>query len=460
MNNSDTGEVVETEIDAANVPEKVGEQLILSTGNSGMAKTIGKLDDEAYRPWGTSSNQGSNPASRSNSDTGSESGSKEICKGGPGKDVCGERVTEGVMCDKCGFWFHALCQQIPKPAVTALRRYKKLAWLCEGCRAELSVGLQSGSAEREVGKELKVLNQTLIEHIKLMEQAPKTQVDLKALEAKVGKLELSIQNHVKLVENSMREQERSAEDQLKVLKRTFENQNTQKASYADMLKSACTNVVKEVNSKLSEMPVISAQRNEAKTAHDMSCMLDSYLDKDRRKLNVVVHNLKEEPGETLTERSAKDQAAFQTVVKEGLKLNVRTVKSFRVGKKIPEKPRLLIVTIETLESKLDLLSKVSQLKDTRWQNIYINPDLTKQEREEGKKLRAELKSRREAGETNLTIRHGKVVQLATRDPKTLYQAQGTHTRPRNVHEDQGAPGSQEENRAARNNIPAEVPKRD
>ena len=164
---------------------------------------------------------------------------------------------------------------------------------------------------------------------------------------------------------------------------------------------------------MTRFPTLSV-RILAKTVQDMSCIFDSYLDKDKRKLNVVVHNLPEESGDTLAERSSKDQAAFQNIVKEGLKLRIHSTKSFRAGKKIPERPRLLIVTMDTLEAKLDLLSKVPQLKDTKWSNIYINPDLTKEEREEGRKLRAELKSRRQAGERNLTIRRGRVVSLPPR----------------------------------------------
>ena len=44
-------------------------------------------------------------------------------------------------------------------------------------------------------------------------------------------------------------------------------------------------------------------------------------------------------------------------------------------------------------------------------NIYVNPDRTKEEREQGKKLRQELATRRENGEENLVIRRGKIIPL-------------------------------------------------
>ena len=198
-----------------------------------------------------------------------------------------------------------------------------------------------------------------------------------------------------------------------LIKRSFVEQNSQKASYADMLKSTCTNVVKEVNAKLETLPhsVNQNTMNRPDAVRDISQVFDNYMDKDKRKLNVVVHNLPEEPGETLAEQSANDQAAFQGMLREALKLNVSTTKAFRAGKKLPDRPRLLIVTVSSLEAKLDLLKMASQLRNTNWSNVYINPDLSKHEREEGKKLRAELRARRQAGETNVTIRHGRVVQI-------------------------------------------------
>ena len=61
-----------------------GEELPgLSTGATGMTttiKTVGKLSDVAYQPWGTNSN----PTSRTNSDVGSDP-DKAMCKVGPGR---------------------------------------------------------------------------------------------------------------------------------------------------------------------------------------------------------------------------------------------------------------------------------------------------------------------------------------------------------------------------------------
>lgn len=46
-------------------------------------------------------------------------------------------------------------------------------------------------------------------------------------------------------------------------------------------------------------------------------------------------------------------------------------------------------------------------------HIYVTTDKTKQQREEEKKLRGELKTRREAGDTNLIIRNYKIIPKPT-----------------------------------------------
>ena len=46
-----------------------------------------------------------------------------------------------------------------------------------------------------------------------------------------------------------------------------------------------------------------------------------------------------------------------------------------------------------------------------WKRIYVTPDLTKKEREESKRLREEFAARRQAGETDITIRRGRIIRL-------------------------------------------------
>lgn len=135
------------------------------------------------------------------------------------------------------------------------------------------------------------------------------------------------------------------------------------------------------------------------------------MDKERRKINIVVHNLPESQPSDFESREKQDLRQFQDLVKNALKLNVRPTKCFRVVGMQEGRPRLLVVTLEDLATKIELLRMSSTLRNiSEWKHIYINPDQTPQEREVNRKLRQELASRREAGETNLVIRQGRIVK--------------------------------------------------
>ena len=138
----------------------------------------------------------------------------------------------------------------------------------------------------------------------------------------------------------------------------------------------------------------------------------------------MVHNLPENESSSVAETSKRDQDLLKDIIKKGLHLSVQTARSFRVGRKMEGKERLLIVTLEDAGTKAELLKLAPQLRHLETpKRIYITPDQTKKEREEGRKLREELAARRQAGESNITIRRGKIVKLNT-------EAQAAETRPK------------------------------
>ena len=98
-------------------------------------RKVQKLDGNAYKLWGTGTRSRSS-STDTNSDT-------VYCKGGPGRDKCGELVRTqdlGVLCDKCEQWYHASCQDIPKAAYEALVRFEVLSWLCPECKKSIKQG--------------------------------------------------------------------------------------------------------------------------------------------------------------------------------------------------------------------------------------------------------------------------------------------------------------------------------
>ena len=327
---------------------------------------VGKLGASAYRPFG--------------SDIGSDS---TCCKGGPGQIVCGNPVEDGesgVQCDKCSNWFHASCQLVPSDAVVALEKFKILTWLCAECKP------------------------TLIKQSRVSEK-------ITQLENKVAGLDLSLREHMKVVHASLKEQEIAVAQQTQLMKHSFQEQEALKASYADAVKRSCAEAVSSVKSSVMPPQPLPSVNIGQQAAKEISGMLDNHMDKERRKCNVVIYNLPEETGDSQAERSEKDILKFREIVKKELHLNIRITRAFRAGKQTPGRPRLLIASLENVETKLELLKLARQLRNsTEWNSLFVNPDLTLKEREEGKKLREELIRRKMAGETNLYIRQGRIVQ--------------------------------------------------
>ena len=208
------------------------------------------------------------------------------------------------------------------------------------------------------------------------------------------KLESVVVEHATLAEQKARETEKRQE------------------SYANIVKGSCIEVVKSISTKIGTIPREQKSLNHPAGApsQQIAGIIDSVLDKEKRKKNIVVHNLPESNADTHADRMAEDKEKFSQLVKDEFHLRVSVSNSFRVGRALPGKHRLLIVTLDNEETKWDIIRLAPQLRNSElWPRVYLSPDLTKSEREEGKKLRDELKRRRDGGETNLTIRNCKIV---------------------------------------------------
>ena len=235
-----------------------------------------------------------------------------------------------------------------------------------------------------------------------------------SLESKVDQLDKSFRDHIELVAQSMKEQEKSVDNQTRMIERSIREIHSQKSSYADIVKGTCSEVVEKVSAEISSIPKANSAQREPQNMTGIVKVFDDFIDRDRRKNNLVVHNLPEAEGGSLEERSTRDRKLFQEVMKESFRLNVTVARSFRAGKSVNGRARLLIVTLETPGVKQEVLRMAPQLRSSdKWGNIYITPDLTPAEREAARKVREELAARRKSGETNLTIRRGRIVTIDT-----------------------------------------------
>ena len=85
------------------------------------------------------------------------------------------------------------------------------------------------------------------------------------------------------------------------------------------------------------------------------------------------------------------------------------------GQNQNEKPRLIVATLDQPSRRRVILAATKTLRHTEtWSNVYISPDIAPAERDKEKKLRDELKTRRDAGESNLIIRSSQIITRKAR----------------------------------------------
>ena len=101
-----------------------------------------------------------------------------------------------------------------------------------------------------------------------------------------------------------------------------------------------------------------------------------------------------------------------------------------IGNQAPEKIRPIRLTFHNPEKRSEVLRKNKHLileddefpecteefcddHESNHKHIYVNTDKTKQQREEEKTLRNELKVRKSNGELNLIIRNNKIIKRYT-----------------------------------------------
>ena len=204
---------------------------------------------------------------------------------------------------------------------------------------------------------------------------------------------------------NLSEQVKSLSSEIAQLKSQDSTSGTDKA---ESLHASVSNVVQSSNGH-SHVP----------QSQDISKIVTSALseekEKEKRRLNLIIHNLKESQEVDPHKRKESDIKETKELCQKYLGVQVKISNAFRIGKKREnvDKPCLLKVTVNSSYEKAQVLRNCIKLhnKDNPEvvQSIYVSPDLTTKERDANKKLRDELKQRKDAGEKNLMIKRGKII---------------------------------------------------
>ena len=289
---------------------------------------------------------------------------RTICKGN-GETNCGKKVLNdelgGVECELCFAWYHPGCQGLNMEAYGAVRK-NALFWICIQCRKfipkfrNMVQGTTTGQPESE---------------------------------------------HLARIEQKVDDLSKVFSEQKIAASEALSSAEEAKKLFADVVKNGDTT---------SDQAKILTNENIQKCFEKFQTEKE---EQEKRKCNIVASNLPESEAPSGEERKREDVTNIVDIIKDELRLNVRVENAFRAGKKQENRPRILIVTLKSEASKWDVLKTSKLLRESENEvvrNIYINKDLTVQEREQQKKLRDEVKARRAQGE-NVKIVKGKCVKI-------------------------------------------------
>ena len=151
--------------------------------------------------------------------------------------------------------------------------------------------------------------------------------------------------------------------------------------------------------------------------------------KESKKFNIMLFKL---PESNITDPLEAYNGDFNKVMeaidpKKTLR-NGDIVELYRLGKKVDDKIRPIVIKVKTLDLKEEILKlrNPSCIIDNKSTRVYLAPDRTKKEVAERKILVEELNRRKDEGETNLIIRGDKIVERRPFrfTPNDFYKSQG------------------------------------
>ena len=268
-----------------------------------------------------------------------------ICRGGD--EVCDKEIgakEKCIECEACMEWFHPKCQDLSERAFDAIDEFK-LFWICKRCHERMRDVLDTGR-----------------------------------------KLEACVEMAEKRITKAVMETKRQTADEM--LKQTEDQLKRMQEQVAEQMQSTSVMLKKAVQKQEKE---------------------------GERAKNLIIFGLKESSKEDPSEKKEEDKMNITELSKAvcGEEVDLKILDIVRLGKKgedrsasASEKPRLILVKFETKDDADKLFRKRFGLKDAGHTNVYVNRDVSKEEREIQYKLREELK--RKGRETH-RIFQGRVI---------------------------------------------------
>jgi len=312
---------------------------------------------------------------------------------------------KAIQCDLCGSWIHSRCESVSDEVYENMNdvvgSLNNLVYYCDtnNCISRIKQLLFTYLEDDSQSFETKVASV-------IKETVPACSSDsYNELKSQMGSVTTQIKDLI--THNSQ------LQKQIEAISTSINN--IQKTSYAAVAAQAST-VPSPNSSDSSSGPPIhhsSQPTTPDELRNAVSSVISEEKDKQKRRLNLIVHNMAESSSDQPQSRKEQDIACIRDILHSQLEVQPCISNAVRLGKRGGPKPRLLKITVESEEEKVAILRNVKRLRlpstPDPLKRIFITPDLTPREREVNKALRSELAERNKSAK-QFIIKNGQIVQ--------------------------------------------------
>lgn len=297
-----------------------------------------------------------------------------MCGGDCGKVV--KKSQQGLKCDGCGSWFHAVCGKCPEETYDFLNDHSEdpsIAWYCPKCvliRRSFSENLLVMANNQEsLESKVKELSETVNKKFEDL---------VRDLDMKFNKREIE----QKSAEDSA---QKKVEEKFDTLIDTVKN--TIETPMASAVSEVMLRTFKEDQEELEEIR--------------------------KRQTSIIIHGLGESIEENVEQRRQVDETSIEDLLHAMNCDKVSVSAVIRLGKRPDEPeahPRALKLVVASEEQKNKILRQAKNLRGKKiWEKVFIHQDLTYKQRTARQLLVKQMKQRQEAGEKDLIIINERIV---------------------------------------------------
>lgn len=304
--------------------------------------------------------------------------------------TCGSKVKDkdaSLQCELCEGWCHAQCEKVTEDVLQVLQR-ENIHWYCLKCNK--GIGAILGTIQKLIQKQ-ELIDEEMKETAK---NVNRLQNLIQENSAKLSLLEADMQTIRKDKEKHTNEF-KAAKDFMKQAMEDLEAK--QKDEWPTLAEQKLADLAAaHVNTKLSTFST--ELQGVQKAISEVKHVVEEENDKENRRNNIILYNVAESAEGNVESKYKEDKLIFLQLM-NALSTGVDEEdikKMLRLGRKNENgKPRPLLVQLGCRLAKNLIMDSLFRLKniDAKFKGITVSHDMTKNERDECKKLVDEAKQK-------------------------------------------------------------------